>query len=121
MDEPVAAAEKRERGCDDIGLIGGDLRQVTDPRPTHAETEQDNRQDAAGRGRERAKKAADRHHALPAPHVNRMVVLDRHSQSMHPVATTGSRTFPCGPSRFREPKRSPLASFLASPASISRR
>src|SRR6266700_1574236 len=38
IDEPVAAAEKRERGGDDIGLIGGELGQVADPRPAHAET-----------------------------------------------------------------------------------
>src|SRR6516225_10849490 len=41
----------------------------------------------------------------------RASLIDHHEPHMHPVATTGSRTFPCDQSQLCEPNTCPSASF----------
>lgn len=63
--EVETVSEEARRSRDEERLVRRERRKVADPGAADAEAEQDERNDAAGRGRERAENAADRDQALP--------------------------------------------------------
>src|SRR5262249_56851687 len=115
ISQPIAVAEAAYGHRDEVGLIRCEPGKIANPRPAHAETEQNERQNAAGRGGEGSDKASGCHQPLLALQIRgSSVLVDRHAGLMHPVATTGSRTFLCVQSQLREPNACPLASFRSS-------
>src|SRR5262245_48217699 len=115
--QPVAIADAAYGHCEEVGLIRCEPGKIANPGPAHAETEQNERQNAAGRGGEGSGKASGCHQPLLALQIrSSSVLVDRHGHKMHPVATTGSRTFLCVQSQLREPNAYPLARFRGSAA-----
>src|SRR5262249_15465623 len=115
--QPIAVAEAAYGPCDEVGLIRCEPGKIANPSPAHTETEQNERQNAAGRGGEGSGEASYCHQPLLALHTrSSSILVDRHGGMVHPVATTGSRTFRCEQSQFREPNTCQLASFRGSAA-----
>src|SRR5690606_5049271 len=71
VDEVEAVSEDASGCSDEQWFIRRERRQIADPGATDAEAEQDERHDAARRGRERAEYAAEGDQALPTALVTR--------------------------------------------------
>src|SRR5262249_51569835 len=113
--QPVAIAEAAYGQGEEVGLIG-----CEPGLPIHAPlTPRLNRtsgrmqQDEAARAPTRPTAAINRcWRCTFVVRASWLIVM----AALHPVATTGSSTFPCVQSQLREPKTCPLASFRGSPA-----
>src|SRR5262249_57193991 len=83
---PVPVTEAGNSSGNEERLIGRQSCEIANPRAAHTKTEQNERQNAAGRSSEGSDQASGRHQALAAL----MFLFDRHGRKMRPVVTTGS-------------------------------